>query len=36
MPVRLQTEINTKWIYPPEAKRDIALAAADPLIPVVA
>lgn len=32
----IKTEINTRWIYPPEAKRDIALAAADPLIPVVA
>lgn len=32
----IKTEINTKWIYPPEAKRDVALAAADPLIPVVA
>lgn len=32
----LKTQINTQWIYPPEAKRDIALAAADPLIPVVA
>lgn len=32
----LKTQINTQWIYPPEANRDIALAAADPLIPVVA
>ncbi|MGE8504420.1 NADH dehydrogenase FAD-containing subunit [Ectopseudomonas oleovorans] len=32
----LKTEINTKWIYPPEANRETALAAADPLIPVVA
>ena len=32
----LKTQINTQWIYPPEAKREIALAAADPLIPVVA
>ena len=32
----LKMQINTQWIYPPEAKRDIALAAADPLIPVVA
>lgn len=32
----LKTQINTQWIYPPQATRDIALAAADPLIPVVA
>ena len=32
----LKMQINTQWIYPPEAKREIALAAADPLIPVVA
>ncbi|PKM27995.1 MAG: FAD-dependent oxidoreductase [Gammaproteobacteria bacterium HGW-Gammaproteobacteria-12] len=32
----LKTQINTQWIYPPQARRDIALAAADPLIPVVA
>ncbi|MGG2397815.1 NAD(P)/FAD-dependent oxidoreductase [Pseudomonas sp. SH1-B] len=32
----LKTQINTQWIYPPQANREIALAAADPLIPVVA
>ncbi|SEC03834.1 NAD(P)/FAD-dependent oxidoreductase [Pseudomonas anguilliseptica] len=32
----LKTQINTQWIYPPQADRAIALAAADPLIPVVA
>jgi NADH:ubiquinone reductase (H+-translocating) len=32
----LKTQINTMWIYPPVAKRDEALAAADPMIPVVA
>lgn len=32
----LKTQINTQWIYPPVADRDTALAAADPLIPVVA
>lgn len=32
----LKMQINTQWIYLPEAKREIALAAADPLIPVVA
>lgn len=32
----LKTQINTQWIYPPAANRDTALAAADPLIPVVA
>lgn len=32
----LKTQINTQWIYPPVADRAIALAAADPLIPVVA
>jgi NADH:ubiquinone reductase (H+-translocating) len=32
----LKTQINTQWIYPPVAKRDEALAAADPMIPVVA
>lgn len=32
----LKTQINTQWIYPPQARRDIALATADPLIPVVA
>ena len=30
----LKTQINTVWIYPPAADRAIALAAADPLIPV--
>ncbi|WP_339486566.1 NAD(P)/FAD-dependent oxidoreductase [Pseudomonas sp. EL_65y_Pfl2_R95] len=33
---QLKTQINTQWIYPPAADRAIALAAADPLIPVVA
>ena len=32
----LKMQINTQWIYPPVANRDTALAAADPLIPVVA
>lgn len=32
----LKTQINTQWIYPPVAVRETALAAADPLIPVVA
>ncbi|HLD64824.1 MAG TPA: FAD-dependent oxidoreductase, partial [Pseudomonas sp.] len=32
----LKTQINTQWIYPPLADRETALAAADPLIPVVA
>jgi NADH dehydrogenase len=32
----LKTQINTQWIYPPAAHRESALAAADPLIPVVA
>ncbi|MDZ4336363.1 MAG: FAD-dependent oxidoreductase [Pseudomonas sp.] len=32
----LKTQINTQWIYPPAADRAITLAAADPLIPVVA
>ncbi|MBD8493672.1 FAD-dependent oxidoreductase [Pseudomonas syringae] len=32
----LKTQINTQWIYPPAAHRANALAAADPLIPVVA
>ncbi len=32
----LKTQICTVWIYPPAADRDQALAAADPLIPVVA
>jgi len=33
---QLKTQINTQWIYPPAADRAQALAAADPLIPVVA
>lgn len=33
---QLKTQINTGWIYPPAAIRETALAAADPLIPVVA
>ena len=33
---QMKTQINTQWIYPPVADRAIALAAADPLIPVVA
>jgi NADH dehydrogenase len=33
---QLKTQINTQWIYPPIADKAIALAAADPLIPVVA
>ncbi|MEX3776397.1 NAD(P)/FAD-dependent oxidoreductase [Pseudomonas sp. MYb118] len=32
----LKVQINTQWIYPPAADREIALQAADPLIPVVA
>ena len=32
----LKTQINSQWIYPPAADRAVALAAADPLIPVVA
>lgn len=32
----LKNQINTQWIYPPVADRAIALAAADPAIPVVA
>ena len=32
----LKTQINTQWIYPPAAHRESALAAADPMIPVVA
>jgi NADH dehydrogenase len=32
----LKTQINTQWIYPPAADRISALAAADPMIPVVA
>lgn len=30
----LKHQINTVWIYPPAADRVVALAAADPLIPV--
>ncbi|MGE8190049.1 NAD(P)/FAD-dependent oxidoreductase [Pseudomonas sp. NPDC086278] len=30
----LKTQINTVWIYPPAANREIAWAAADPLIPI--
>ncbi|QRY78250.1 NAD(P)/FAD-dependent oxidoreductase [Pseudomonas sp. PDNC002] len=30
----LKTQINTQWIYPPAADRRVALAAADPAIPV--
>ncbi|RUT42298.1 NAD(P)/FAD-dependent oxidoreductase [Pseudomonas sp. PAMC 29040] len=30
----LKTQINTVWIYPPAANRDVAWAAADPLIPI--
>ena len=30
----LKHQINTVWIYPPAAERAVALAAADPLIPV--
>ncbi|MFB8828716.1 NAD(P)/FAD-dependent oxidoreductase [Azotobacter sp. CWF10] len=33
---QLKIQINTQWIYPPVADRETALAAADPLIPVVA
>ncbi|NBA98015.1 NAD(P)/FAD-dependent oxidoreductase [Pseudomonas sp. R5(2019)] len=33
---QIKTQINTVWIYPPAADRAAALAAADPLIPVVA
>lgn len=33
---KIKTEINTVWIYPPAADRATALAAADPMIPVVA
>ncbi|MGE8360396.1 NAD(P)/FAD-dependent oxidoreductase [Pseudomonas sp.] len=32
----LKIQINTQWIYPPAPDRASALAAADPLIPVVA
>ncbi|MGV8918003.1 MAG: NAD(P)/FAD-dependent oxidoreductase [Pseudomonas sp.] len=31
---QLKTQINTVWIYPPVANRDVALAAADPMIPI--
>lgn len=30
----LKTQINTVWIYPPVADREVAWAAADPLIPI--
>ena len=30
----LKTQINTVWIYPPAANREVAWAAADPLIPI--
>lgn len=30
----LKRQINSQWIYPPVADRAVALAAADPLIPV--
>ncbi|MGE8064909.1 NAD(P)/FAD-dependent oxidoreductase [Pseudomonas sp. NPDC089569] len=30
----LKTQINTVWIYPPVADRQVAWAAADPLIPI--
>ncbi|WP_166366328.1 NAD(P)/FAD-dependent oxidoreductase [Pseudomonas akapageensis] len=33
---QIKTQINTQWIYPPAANRETALAAADPMIPVVA
>lgn len=33
---KIKTEINSIWIYPPAANRAEALAAADPMIPVVA
>lgn len=32
----LKSQINTVWIYPPQANRETAWAAADPLIPIVA
>jgi NADH dehydrogenase len=32
----LKQQINSVWIYPPVAEREAALAAADPMIPVVA
>ncbi|MEE1926334.1 NAD(P)/FAD-dependent oxidoreductase [Pseudomonas sp. 148P] len=31
---QLKTQINTVWIYPPVADKAVALAAADPLIPI--
>ncbi|WP_434518921.1 NAD(P)/FAD-dependent oxidoreductase [Pseudomonas sp. NFX1] len=31
----LKRQINSVWIYPPAADRALALAAADPLIPIV-
>jgi NADH dehydrogenase len=31
----LKHQINTIWIYPPEASKEIALAASDPSIPIV-
>lgn len=31
----LKRQINSVWIYPPAADRDVALAAADPLIAIV-
>ncbi|HCN46403.1 MAG TPA: FAD-dependent oxidoreductase [Pseudomonas sp.] len=30
----LKRQINTQWIYPPVADKAVALAAADPLIPI--
>lgn len=33
---QLKQQINSVWIYPPVAERQAALAAADPMIPVVA
>jgi NADH dehydrogenase len=33
---KIKSEINSVWIYPPAANRAEALAAADPMIPVVA
>jgi NADH dehydrogenase len=33
---QLKQQINSVWIYPPAADRAVALAAADPMIPVVA
>ncbi|MCF3194855.1 NAD(P)/FAD-dependent oxidoreductase [Pseudomonas bubulae] len=30
----LKIQINTVWIYPPAANREVAWAAADPLIPI--